>query len=69
MEKKVLISGMKCVGCANRVKNAIKEIKSVKKIDVNLESKYAIITYKKELSNDEITSIINNLGFKVEGIE
>ena len=69
MEKKVLISGMKCEGCANRVKNAVKSIKGVKKIDVNLENKYAIITYKKELSNDEITTIINNLGFKVEGIE
>ena len=69
MEKRVKIEGMKCEGCANRVKNAISDLKGVKKIDVNLSNKEAIITYKKELSNDDITTIINNLGFKVEGIE
>ena len=61
MEKRVLISGIKCEGCCNRVKNAFKEIKGVKKVE-------AIITYKKELTNELVTSIITNLGFKVEGI-
>lgn len=68
MEKRVLISGIKCEGCCNRVKNAFKEIKGVKKVDVSLEKKEAIITYKKELTNELVTSIITNLGFKVEGI-
>lgn len=69
MEKRVLIDGMKCEGCANRVKNAISDLKSVKKIDVNLSNKEAIITYKKELSNDDISRKIEALGFKVVEIK
>ena len=65
MEKIVKIDGMKCEGCANRVKNSIKELKGVKKIDVNLSDKEAIITYKKELSNDDINRKITALGFSV----
>ncbi|MCR5461564.1 MAG: heavy-metal-associated domain-containing protein [bacterium] len=69
MEKKVLISGMKCEGCCNRVKNALKDIKGVKKVDVSLEEKKATITYKKELSDELIKATITNLGFNVEGID
>ena len=65
MEKIVKIEGMKCEGCANRVKNSIKELKGVKKIDVSLNDKEAIITYKKELSNDDINRKITALGFSI----
>lgn len=65
MEKRVKIEGMKCEGCANRVKNAISDLKGVKKIDINLSNKEAIITYKKELSNDDINRKISTLGFSV----
>ncbi|MBP5446354.1 MAG: heavy-metal-associated domain-containing protein [Acholeplasmatales bacterium] len=69
MEKKILIEGMKCSGCANRVNNALKSIKGIKKIDVNLENKCANITYKKDITNEELTKAIEDLGFKVVGIE
>lgn len=69
MEKKILIEGMKCSGCANRVNNALKQIKGIKKIDVNLENKCANITYKKDITNEELTKAIEDLGFKVVGIE
>lgn len=69
MEKRVLIEGMKCMGCANRVKNALGSIKGLKHIDVDLENKCATFTYKKEIDNDLITNTINELGFKVTGIE
>lgn len=65
MEKIVKIEGMKCEGCANRVKNSLKELKGIKKIDVILSNKEAIITYKKELSNDDINRKITALGFSV----
>lgn len=32
MEKIVKIEGMKCEGCANRVKNSLKELKGIKKL-------------------------------------
>lgn len=65
MEKIVKIEGMKCEGCANRVKNSLKELKAIKKIDVILSDKEAIITYKKDLSNDDINKKITALGFSV----
>lgn len=69
MEKIVLINGMKCSGCANRVKNALEDIKGIKKVDVNLEEKMATITYKKELDDSIIKASIERLGFSVEGIK
>ena len=68
MEKRVLIEGMKCGGCANRVKNALSLIKGVKHIDVSLEDKCA--TFKaKNITNEEIEKAITELGFKVVSIE
>lgn len=69
MEKIITIEGMKCSGCANRVKNALSSIKGIKKIDVNHETKLAKVTYKKDISNDDITRVINELNFKVISIE
>lgn len=69
MEKIITIEGMKCSGCANRVKNALSSIKGIKKIDVNHETKLAKVTYKKEINNDDIISAINELNFKVISIE
>ena len=69
MEKRILIEGMKCSGCANRVNNALKSIKGIKKVNVNLEEKYADIVYKKDIDNEVLTSTITELGFKVTGIE
>ena len=69
MEKRIKIDGMKCSGCANRVNNALKGIKEIKKVNVNLEEKYADIVYKKDIDNETITNAIAELGFKVTGIE
>ncbi len=69
MEKRIKIDGMKCSGCANRVNNALKGIKGIKKVNVNLEEKYADIVYKKDIDNETITNAIAELGFKVTEIE
>lgn len=65
MEKKVKIDGMKCNGCANRVKNALELNKLIKNVEVNLEEKIATITMKKEVEDQVITDVIEKLGFKV----
>ena len=69
MEKIVCIDGMKCGGCANRVKNALSNIKGIKNVEVNLEEKKATFKLKKDISNEEIENTINELGFKVTNIE
>ena len=69
MEKIVYIDGMKCGGCANRVKNALSSVKGIKHVDVSLENKCATFILKKDISNDEISKVIDELGFKVTNIE
>lgn len=69
MERIIKIEGMKCEGCANRVKNILKSVKGIKKINVELENKQAIITIKKEIDEQLVTKLIESLGFKVIGIE
>ena len=69
MEKRIKIEGMKCSGCANRVNTILKSIKGIKKVNVNLDEKYADIIYKKDIDNDTLISAITSLGFKVIEIE
>jgi len=69
MEKRIKIEGMKCSGCANRVNTILKSIKGIKKVNVNLDKKYADIVYKKDIDNDTLISAITSLGFKVIEIE
>ena len=60
---------MNCWGCANRVKNALSSVKGIKHVDVNLENKCATFKLKKDISNDDISKVIDELGFKVTNIE
>ena len=68
MKKEILISGMKCEGCANRVKNALSEIEGIENIEVDLENKKA--TLETEIvSNETIKNAIEDLDFVVEEIK
>ena len=65
MEKIVLISGMKCDGCANRVKNVLSDIKGIKKINVSFKEGNATFVTKKDIDDSIIKEKIEGLGFKV----
>jgi len=43
MKKKILIEGMSCAHCVNHVKGALSELNGVTSVDVNLDSKSAVI--------------------------
>ena len=65
-EKYILtVEGMKCNGCIKRIKDSLKEINDIKKIDYNLEKKQIILISNKALDIENIKNIINNLGYKV----
>ena len=61
------IDGMHCDGCIKRVENILKNIKEIKTYQVDL--KKAEITLKKDIDLNTIKEKIENLGFKVGGIE
>lgn len=63
----IYIDGMHCDGCIKRVENILKNIKEIKTYQVYL--KKAEITLKKDIDLNTIKEKIENLGFKVGGIE
>lgn len=61
-EYKVYVDGMSCGHCSARVEAAFNEVKGVS-CKVNLEEKVANVTSKKELTEDFVKNLVNELGF------
>lgn len=61
-EYKVYVDGMSCGHCSARVEAAFNEVKGVT-AKVNLEEKVANVTSKKELTEDFVKNLVNELGF------
>lgn len=68
MKKELLVDGMHCENCANRIKKVLSSIEEIKDIDVNLDTKKVIITLNKEIDNIIIKNKIEDLGFEVKEI-
>lgn len=64
----VIIDGMRCEHCANKVKAAIAGIDSVKKVTVDLSKKEAIIMSGKKLDVNNLKKNIEILDYKVVDI-
>jgi copper ion binding protein len=69
MKKKIIIEGMMCMHCVKHAKEALEELNGVTKVDVDLESKTALIEADREISGDEIKAAIEEVGYEVVNIE
>ncbi len=69
MKKLIKIEGMTCDHCKKRVYDGLKEIEGITSVNVDVESKQAIINLKNEISNEEIIKIIDEIGYDVVSIE
>lgn len=65
IETKVMIEGMHCEHCANKVKQSLESIDGVKKVSVSLKDKCATITSKEEIDKKEIEDEITSLDYKI----
>lgn len=68
-ELQLNVKGIECGGCENRIKNAIKKLKSVKEVNAYHETGQVNIIMKKELTKEiksQIIDIIEKIGFEVE---
>jgi copper chaperone len=68
----IKIEGMKCEHCAKKVSDSLKHIKGVKKVDINLDEKMAIVKANvKDESTliEEMKNEIQSFGFEVVSIE
>lgn len=61
----LIIEGMHCEGCVNRIKNVLSTVKGISSYNLSLESKKLEIEVKKDKVIDEVTKKIENLGFEV----
>lgn len=61
----IKVNGMVCGGCENRVQNAIKSTKGVKKVVADHQFGTVTILAKEEINETEIKEKIENIGFEV----
>ena len=66
-EIKLNVSGMHCMHCKASVETALKELKGVKKADVDLEGAFAVVKYVPEKINaDAMIAAVKAAGFEAE---
>ena len=63
-KKIVVIEGMTCEHCQNRVERAINEIAGAS-AKVNLRKKEAIVSYENEIQEEEIRQVVEKAGYTV----
>ena len=68
MTKKIIVDGMMCDHCKNRVKNAISKISGVKNVDVNLETKEVIIESEIDIDTNQFKNAVEDEGYKFVSI-
>ncbi len=66
MEKVITIEGMSCNHCRMKVENALKEIKGVTSVSVDLETKQATVISDKEIKDKVLVKTIEKLGYRVQ---
>ena len=69
MKKKILIEGMSCGHCVNHVKEALTELNGVTSVEVNLDSKSAVIEAAEDVKDADIKFAVEDAGYDVVGIE
>jgi copper chaperone len=69
MKKKILIEGMSCGHCVKHVIEALSELNGVTGVDVNLDSKSAVIETSLDVNDADIKFAIDDAGYEVKGIE
>lgn len=63
-EKVLKIQGMHCENCQARVENAINHLDGAACL-VDLKKQTATVSYSREVSEEELRSIVENLGYRV----
>lgn len=69
MKKSIKVEGMSCGHCVNHVKNALEEINGVTDVNVDLNSKIAVIEADAEVKDGDIKFAIEDAGYEVVSIE
>ncbi|MDE7401781.1 MAG: HAD-IC family P-type ATPase, partial [Clostridia bacterium] len=68
MKKLITVEGMCCDHCAARVEKALSVVSGVVSADVKLKKNLAVVRSREEISDEEITNVIEEAGYKVTSI-
>lgn len=64
-QETIKVEGMSCMHCQLRVKKAIEEVEGVRKADVDLQKKQAVVEYEEGKANPEkIRAAIREAGYE-----
>lgn len=69
MKKNIVVNGMSCGKCVNHVKEALEELNGVSVLDVNLDTKLAVIESLNNINDEDIKVVIDEYGYEVVSIE
>ena len=64
--KTLNVEGMSCLHCVKKVETALKEVKGVKSVKVDLENKTADVTLKKDIDTEILKKAVEDAGYEVE---
>lgn len=67
MKTKIIVLGMTCSSCSKKITKVLKKFKNVKKVEVNIREKTALITHNGKLDFDGIKNSIEDAGYKYGG--
>jgi len=69
MKKRIVVEGMSCGHCVNHVKNALEEVSGVTDVNVDLQSKTAVVEANAGVKDGDIKFAIEDAGYEVVSIE
>ncbi len=69
MEKVLNIEGMVCMNCVKHVDKALREIRGMKDVTVDLESKSAKVLFDEEVPNAKLKATIEDAGYQLVSIQ
>ena len=61
----LIVNGMMCGGCENRVKNAIKNIEGVENVTADHNTGKVIVISNNEVSKEIIKETLEDIGYEV----
>ena len=64
-ETNLIVNGMMCEGCENRVKNAIKNIEGVENVTADHNTGKVIVISDNEVSEEIIKEALEDIGYEV----
>ena len=64
-ETNLIVKGMMCGGCENRVKNAIKNIEGVENVTADHNTGKVIVISDNEVSEESIKEALEDIGYEV----